>query len=269
MANRTHRITSTIDRERLCGAYDEGKDFIVLVATLGIRRTTAYSIVTAYANEGRTDVIGHRGGRPRVIDDETLDFLVLLIEADPCITLRQMKLTVRDIWPTKTHFNEMTFFRALEGELISLKMSRDCPQERNSQRVLNNRREHAQWMLQEGLNKHRIYVDEAGYNFLSKWTYGRGPLGERVNHLVAGQRGRNATFICAISDRLGIIYHEILFQRITKNVFNNLMPSLDGILGYEDAVIMDNAPIHLGIQETYPDMSIKYLPPYSPFLKTI
>ena len=80
-----------------------------MASRLGIKRTTAYSIVTRYVKEGRTESIGHRGGRRCVIDNETIDFLVLLVEANPdlILALRCMKETVREIWPGKPHFNEV------------------------------------------------------------------------------------------------------------------------------------------------------------------
>ena len=102
-------------------AYEDGEDFLSLAYTLGIKRTTAYSIVTCYVKEGRTDSLGHRGGRSCSIDDETIDFMVLLLEANPSLTLRELKETVRETWTNKPFFNEVTLSRALDGELISLK----------------------------------------------------------------------------------------------------------------------------------------------------
>ena len=149
-------------------------------------------------------------------------------------------------------------------------MSRDCPAERNSEAVLDSRREYAQWMMQDGINRHRIYVDETGYNLWTKRTYGRARLGERVNRIVGGQRGRNTTIICAISNQVGVLYHEIHFQTVNKQTFNNFMASLEAILGDEPAIIiMDNAPIHRGIDIIYPELSMKFLPAYSPFLNPI
>ena len=58
----------------------DGGDFVALAATLRINRCTAYSIIRCYQRHGRTDST-HAGGRPRVIDNETLDLAVMLIEA--------------------------------------------------------------------------------------------------------------------------------------------------------------------------------------------
>ena len=48
------------------------------------------------------------------------------------------------------------------------------------------------------------------------------------------------------------------------------MRTLEAYLdGLNVAVIMDNAPIHRNMDEIYPNLNVKYLPPYSPFLNPI
>ena len=86
------------------------------------------------------------------------------------MTLKEVKETIRDIFPTKQHFSETTLSRALGSELITLKMSRDCPQERNSPSVKDSRHAYATWMLSTGLQQQLVYIDEAGMycnNYLS------------------------------------------------------------------------------------------------------
>ena len=96
-----YRRASDEDRERMVHAFNNEEDFLSLAHTLGIKRTTAYSIITCYVKEGRSNSYPRRGGRTRVIDDETMDFIVLLLEAKPDSTLRELKETVRDEWPDK------------------------------------------------------------------------------------------------------------------------------------------------------------------------
>ena len=118
--------------------------------------------------------------------------------------------------------------------------------------------------------KHRIYVDETGFNLWTKRAYGRAPRGERVNRVVRGQRGNNITVIVAISDSVGVLYYEIKEGGVNKDKFSDFMMSLSAVLGEEEAVvILDNAPCHRGVQNRFPDLSIKFLPPYSPFLNPI
>ena len=125
-------------------------------------------------------------------------------------------------------------------------------------------------MIETGLQRHRIYIDESGFNLWTRRNYGRARLGERVNRIVGGQRGRNVTVIAAISDLVGVVYHEVHTVAVTKEIFVHFIASLSAILGEESAILlMDNAPVHSSIQERFPNLSVKFLPPYSPFLNPI
>ncbi|XP_042229780.1 uncharacterized protein LOC121871483 [Homarus americanus] len=155
----------------------------------------------------------------------------MLLEANPMMTLREIKEEVMDIFPTKPHFSEVTLSRYLEGELISLKMSRDSPAERNSPAVKEARHAYATWMLATGLQQQLVYIDETGFNLWTKRTYGRARCGERVHRAVGGQRGRNKTVIAAIAEHCGILYHEIHYGSVTKEVFSDFIASLAAIIG--------------------------------------
>ena len=249
----TRRRTSEQDRARLVECFEDGEDFVSLALTLGIKRTTAYSIVGTYVKEGRVGTLSHGGGRQNIIDDETMDFLVLLLGSNCLLTLKELKDTVRSVWPEKPHFSEVTLSRTLDGELISLKLTRDSPSERNSDRVLGMRRDYAQWMLAEGMNQDRIYIDECGFNIWTRRNYGRAKVGDRVIH---GQRGRNANVICAISNRCGILYHEVHFGAVNKERFSSFMRTIELLLeGSNCVIIMDNAPIYGRMDEIYPELS--------------
>ncbi|KAG7163762.1 putative DDE superfamily endonuclease domain-containing protein 9 [Homarus americanus] len=175
-----------------------------------------------------------------------------------------------DIFPTKPHFSEVTLSRYLEGELISLKMSRDSPTERNSPAVKEARHAYATWMLATGLQQQLVYIDETGFNLWTKRTYGRARRGEHVHRAVGGQRGRNTTVIAAIAEHCGIRYHEIHYGSVTKDVFSDFIASLAAIIGDARSIlVLDNAPIHNGIAAVYPELNFKFLPPYSPCLNPI
>ena len=82
--------------------------------------------------------------------------------------------------------------------------------------------------------------------------------------------GGNPTFKAAISDQVGVFYHELHFGPVNREIFNNFMTSLEAMIGdFPVVFVMDNDPIHSSIPETYPTMQFKYLPPYSPFLNPI
>lgn len=128
----------------------------------------------------------------------------------------------------------------------------------------------AHYMYESGLQKHRIYLDESGYNHYTKRMYGREPRGEQVHRTVRGQRGGNITLIAAISDQVGLVYHEIHTSTVNMDRFKNYFTSLNAVLGEEDCVIfMDNAPCLNNISDIFPERVIRYLPPYSPFLNPV
>ncbi|XP_042219029.1 uncharacterized protein LOC121864144 isoform X2 [Homarus americanus] len=108
------------------------------------------------------------------------------------------------------------------------------------------------------------------FNLWTKRTYGRARRGERVHRAVGGQRGRNTTVIAAIAEHCGILYHEIHYGSVTKEVFSDFIPSLAAIIGDARSIhVLDNAPIHNGIAAVYPELNFKFLPPYSPCLNPI
>lgn len=66
---------------------------IALSVTLDVRRTTAYSIVRLYLITGPVAMASAAGGRQRKLDKKAVDILIPLIEANPCITMREMNET--------------------------------------------------------------------------------------------------------------------------------------------------------------------------------
>ena len=65
-----------------------------------------------------------------MIDNETLDLAVMLIESNPLITLNHLKNEILAVFSTKPTFSVSTLARSLQGELITLKLARDCPAEK-------------------------------------------------------------------------------------------------------------------------------------------
>ena len=268
-ARRNNRI-SDADKERLIESFNKGEDFVSLGVSLGINRSTAYTIIRRYQQNGQAARLPRAGGRPLSLDRESIDFLILLIEANPCITLNELNDTLRDVFPGKPHVSNMTVSRSLQGELITLKLARNIPNNRNSPQVKTLRLEYANWMYAEGIHKHRIYIDETGFNLYTRRAYGRAPMGQRVNRIVSGQRGGNVTVITAISDQVGVLYYEVHARSVTFDTFNSFIASLEAIIHGEDIVIiLDNVPCHNNVERVYPEIVFKKLPPHSPFLNPI
>ena len=266
---RRNQRTSDDDRRRIVECFNDGGNFVALAATLRINRCTAYSIIRCYQRHGRTDST-HAGGRPRVIDNETLDLPVMLIEANLLITLKILNEEIRAVSPLKPRFDDATLSRALDGKLITLKQCRDCSAERNSPTTKDAHHAYCQWMLADGLQLEKVYVDENGFNLWIKRIYGRTRVGERVNRRVGGKRGRNVTVITAISDKVGVLYHEIHCTSETNDSLSRFVRTLEQFsIGRNAVIILDNASVHNQMADIYPELTFKYLPPYSPFLHPI
>ena len=126
-------------------------------------------------------------------------------------------------------------------------------------------------MVNGGLGIHRIYVDETGFNLHVSRTRRWAEVGSRAARVVCGQRGSNMTVIMAISDQVGVVYHEVVWGGVTAEVYNAFLTSLGVVLGDEEAVIiMDNAPAHRGAEMPDADRhQVRMLPPHSPFLNPI
>ena len=74
-------------------------------------------------------------------------------------------------------------------------------------------------MVDTGMAAHRIYIDETGMNLHLSRSRGRAEAGRRAARIVCGQRGENMTVILAISDRVGVVYHEIAWGGVNTERF--------------------------------------------------
>ena len=76
-----------------------------------------------------------------------------------------------------------------------------------------------------------------------------------MHRAVGAQRRRNTTVIAAISDQCGILYHEIHFGSVTKEVVIDFIASLSAIIGdARRTLVLVNAPVHNGIAAVYPEL---------------
>lgn len=141
MPPRRHHAVRAEDRQRIIDAYREGTDYVAVAQQLGVRRTTAWSVVAKWIRTGETTARRRGGNRPRKVDDEMVDFFVMMIESDPTITLKRLNDAVREIWPNKPHVSTATISRALHGSLITVKQIRNIPADRNTPATKEKRHE--------------------------------------------------------------------------------------------------------------------------------
>ena len=134
---RCYRRVSDADRERMIERYEQGEDFLTTANGLGINRTTSYAVIRQYQRqqaEPLAEAIG-KPGRQKLLDDESLDLLVMLVEGNVTITVNDLNRSLREVFPRRRQVSDATVSRALEGGLFTIKLCANIPSERNSERT--------------------------------------------------------------------------------------------------------------------------------------
>ena len=268
---------SVLDKQRLLNAWEEGEDYQELARQLGIKRTTAWAIVNRAKKRDGVVALPRGGRRHQKRDNEIGDVLAAIVEEHPTFTLEQLKVELAVRLPQKPRLSTTTVARCLTGRLIVMKKMEDAPAERNSARVKAMRNDYARWLLNEGVAMELVYIDEAGINLWVRRTRGRARRGERAVRVVGGQRGRNFTVTFAISNRRGLVHHEIFEGGMTSDRFNNFLEATSRACQNPVTYIFDNASCHgkadREVNDGGPQIPdnhfIKRLPPYSPFLNVV
>ena len=271
-----YRRISNEDRDRLINPFDAHQaDYLELADTLGIKRTTARSIVANYLRTGNRHKLARGGANNSKIDDDMKARLQHVIDANPLATLQQMKTGLAAALPQKPAVSIATISRALDGMFISLKLAEDEPEGRNAPRTIDLRFEYAEWFMAEGVEAHLVFIDETGYNIWTRRPFGRGRRGEPVRRVVHGQRGQNVNITFAVSGEVGLVHHTISSETTTRASFEEFLAGTArqcaDIFPPEEQVffIYDNARPHVRAElpaDVDPNIHLKRLTPYSPFL---
>lgn len=257
---------------RLIEAFNRGDDYVDLARQLGIKRTTAYTIVRRSQGPQRQNAWG--GFRGRKMDNEMLETAVSIIESFPAYTLDQILAEIRLRLPNKPSVSRSTLSAALNANLICLKKLEECPQERNSAETKNLRHDFAEWFLNDGVNRPEIvFIDEAGINLYTARTRGRARRGERAVRVVNGRRGPNFTLCFAVSSTRGLVSHATREGGMTGEAFVEFLEHLSPTCADAAAFVFDNAPAHARVRRNPPSLqaaqSINFLPPYTPMLNIV
>ena len=127
MAARGHyRRVSNVDRGRLIEAFEDNHaDYIELADTLGIKRSTARSIVATYLRTGRHEKLPTGEAHNTKVDEEMRDELERLLDVNPLLTLTQMKDELQRSLPDKPTVSPSTIARTLDGMLMT-HLQRTC-----------------------------------------------------------------------------------------------------------------------------------------------
>ena len=234
---------------------------------LGINRRSAYSIIRRYVLTGHVE--RRRGGPSHLIVDEDMrNTVVSIVEDHPEFTIEQINDDLRLRLPAKRHVCNNTISNILHCRLITLKLTRDSPVQRNTPTIKAKRRDMADWLLQNG-DVEKVYIDESGFRLWIKRSYGRSLRGERAVRVVDGRGGGHVSVIFAVSHTTGLVHHEFVNGGFRSQHFKAFLESCSNILaGRNIMFIFDNAPSHGHAHEATLQMGHQFMfqPPYSPFL---
>jgi transposase len=249
------------------------------VNILQLKKTTAYRILTEYRETGRIAPLP-RGGRKEAnckADDEMRQYLVELLERNPLLTLKEMANMLAERYPEKQRVSYKCVDRMLQGMLYTVKLAvkgADVRLKTNSEENVQQRFEYANFMLQLGPRVRTVFLDETGFNLWTRRSQGRAVRGRPVRRSVTTQRGPNVTVCMAINSEFGLLLSNVYRGGQTIQGFQEFFDELcarcrDLDEEAEWLVLMDGPNFHRGVRvqpQQQRHVSIRFLPPYSPFL---
>ena len=224
------RDTPASVREAIIRAFEENQDFMKVAEILGVKRSTAYKIVAKFKASGQREALLRGGCRPHVITDDMRAALVTFVEEKPTVTLGELRAKLGERFPDHNPSSIMTISRALDGELLTLKLLRSIPTQWNSEEVKLERKAHVEWLLSNAPRKTFIFMDECGFNIWTACTHGRSFRGQRAVRIVCGQPGQNLTLLMAVSHLLGLVHYTMLEGGMTKEKFQEFVIEVSALV---------------------------------------
>ena len=148
-----------MDRSRIVRAVNDGGNWRQLAEQLGVNHKTAYT----WIRKGR-DEPKQKGGRQRKCTNEQIDLLVVMIESDPTLTLKQ--LSERTLPEFGVQVIPWTIHNYLKGKLITLKKAHAIPAtlSTDANKELRRQHVHGQYMRD---GKTIIWMDETNLNLFA------------------------------------------------------------------------------------------------------
>ncbi|KAG0436290.1 hypothetical protein DMUE_4295 [Dictyocoela muelleri] len=193
------------------------------------------------------------------------------LEVNPCTTLQSLSLNINN--NNDINLSTSSIHRRIKMLQYTRKILTKIPINRNSDVNKTLRVEYANFISTIPNNK-IVFLDESGFNLYLTPKYGYSPKNVKACITVPNSKGKNVSFLCAISIE-GIYMTKTIkgsFKSADLILFiNNDLPLLDH--NNKKYIIMDNASIHKTIDVKQAFMNrgyiLKFIPPYSPHLNPI
>ena len=268
-------------RDLIIGACQRGDSVAEIANMLDVKRSSVYNIWNKFVQDGQRYALPRGGARHRRMNPAMKDHLAALLNANPLMTLGQMRESLLSEFPAIPTIDISTVSRALDGQLFSMKiLSRDgdVPEARNSHEVKQRRVEFANWLVDLSVTTCLVHLDETGYCLWTRRTKGRSPRGARVRRTVHTQRSPSLNMIMATSPALNLVHYRLdsgsttreRVQEFVTNLCEKIAENLEE--NHSCVIVLDGARFHHGLQipeEWVGRIELKILPPYSPFLNPV
>ena len=155
----TRKVISAVDKKRLVETYSSGDDWRTLAVQFGIKVRSAEGIIGKFKQSGQISTGKWGGHKPKLITYEVGSQLISFVEENILATLIQMQQFIEERFAFKPSLKTISVF--LDNKCLSLKLVRDIPSERNSDRVIELRYNYAKFMMDNCVAyKDCIYIDE-------------------------------------------------------------------------------------------------------------
>ena len=144
---------------------------------LGINRNTAYTIV----RRGKYKNLPKFGSYNQKIEWRSYFGRCWYSGGQSTDDIAAGEFCVRSGLTKKKRFTQHALSKALEGRMITFKIARDCPAERNSEENIEDQYTYTLWIKRpDVISSRNNFVDEIGVNILMRRTQGRSAKGDRV-----------------------------------------------------------------------------------------
>lgn len=270
---------SVADRRRLIEAVNAGSSVKDAARILQLTASTAHRIVKQHRDEGRIESLP-RGGRKDAsckVDEQMRIYLQNEVEQNPFLTLNEMANLLSTRFPDKPQVTYKTADRILHGLLYSVKLATkgtDVRLKTNCAENIQARQEYAEFMLNLDPGVRLAFLDETGFNLWTRRSQGRSVRGQKIRRTVTTQRGPNITVCMATAAGFGLVHATVQRGGQTIPRFQGFIDQLSEQCHLLDndstwIILMDGPYFHRAARippHLQDRISIRILPPYSPFL---
>ena len=260
-------------RELIINKYQFGFSIKEISEFVNLSPNSVSTILKLYKKTGRIYRNSQKNRTPTKLTNHVKEKVQNIIYLNSSVSLKAIKEQILN--EDNMEISQTTINRAIKKFNYTLKVIKNIPQRRNSNEVIEIRRQYALEFTRFDQNK-IIFIDETGVSIASRSRKGRSLIGTTPIRNVRQLRTNNYT-ICSSMLNNKILHYQTKSGSFNGNEFKSFIIDLIALLSAMQLnnmiFIMDNCSIHkLHETSVLIEMSnhqLVFLPPYSPFLNPI